>query len=139
MRSRTWIATGLAAAWLFAAPGAGFSRAGEHSHGHEKSTKATPHTFRQAGYPQCVSPVSMVSYNEHYSGGYVGGGKAHGGNGPCPHQGTWGWDYTPFRSTFLGWSQGRRYQGGTGSYTTDGPKPLEHITETIHGHFGGGD
>ena len=134
MRSR--MEARLALAVLLAS--GGLATAGDHFH-RPKSTTATPHTEKQAGYPGCVSPVSMVSYNEHYSGGYVGGGSAHGGSAPCPHQGTWGWDYSPFRSTFLGWSNGRRYQGGTGSYATDGPKPLEHIKETIHGHFGGGD
>jgi hypothetical protein len=143
MRSRSWIAAGLAALGLVVMPSTRTSLAGDLFHKHEKSTTATPHTFRQAGYPQCVSPVSMVSYNEHYSGGYVGGGKFLGGQEPCPHQGTWGWDYTPFRPMssriFLKWSNGRHYEGGTGAYATDGPKPLEHITETVHGHFGGGD
>ena len=116
----------------------------EHSHKHVKSTTATPHTIRQAGYPQWVSPVSMVSYNERYSGGYIGGGKFfHGGDEPCVHQGTWGWDYSPFRPMssriFLKWSNGRHYEGGTGAYATDGPKPMEHIKESIHSHFGGGD
>ena len=52
--------------------------------------------------PGRLSPVRLadrdrVSYNEHYSGGFVGGGKALGGHEPCPQEGTWGWDYTPFR------------------------------------------
>lgn len=41
------------------------------------------------------------------------------------NQGTWGWDETGGlhlrRRVILGWSQGRRYQGGTGAYRTDGP------------------
>jgi hypothetical protein len=116
----------------------------EHSHQHVKSTQATPHPMSQAGYPQEVSPISMESYNQHYNGGFIGGGKGgHGGHEPCLNEGTWGWDYNLFRPMssriFLKWSHGRHYQGGTGSYATDGPKPLEHITETIHGHFGGGD
>jgi hypothetical protein len=114
----------------------------EHSHKHVKSTEATPHTERQAGYPQEVSHFAMESYNQHYSGGFIGGGLGgRHGHERCANEGTWGWDYTPFRPMssriFLKWSHGRRYQGGTGSYATDGPKPLEHITETIHGHFGG--
>jgi hypothetical protein len=142
MRSRSWIAAAFAALGLIANPSTGTSLADdhEHSHKHVKSTTATPHTIRQAGYPYCVSPVSMVSYNEHYSGGYIGGGKFLGGDYPCPHQGTWGWDYTPFRpmssKIFLRWSNGRHYEGGTGAYKTDGPKPIEHIKETVHGHFG---
>ena len=146
MRCRNWIAAGLVALGLSAYPMSGTILAGddehvhEHSHGHPKSTEATPHTIRQAGYPHEVGPFAMESYNEHYSGGYVGGGNLFGGHGSCAHVGTWGWDYTPFRpmsqKIFLRWSNGRRYQGGTGAYATDGPKPLEHITETIHGHFG---
>ncbi len=141
MRERSWIAAGLVALGAVAGHSTRVALAGDHSHEHEKSTVATPHTLRQAGYPQCVSPVSMVSYNEHYSGGYVGGGKAHGGHAPCQNEGTWGWDYTPFRPMssriFLGWSHGRHYQGGFGAYATDGPKPIEHVKEAIHGHFGG--
>ena len=39
--------------------------------------------------------------------------------------GTWGWDETGChlfrRRVILGWSHGRKYQGGTGAYLTDGP------------------
>ena len=45
--------------------------------------------------------------------------------GPATGDGTWGWDETGRRHfrrrTILGWSQGRKYQGGTGAYRTDGP------------------
>ena len=136
MRSRIGIAAHLTTLGLLGNLTTGTTLADDHSHKHVKSTTATPHTIRRAGYAQDVSSLSMVSYNEHYSGGYVGGGKVHGGAEPCLHAGTWGWDYTPFRSTFLGWSNGRRYQGGTGAYAIDGPKPIAHITEAIHGHFG---
>ena len=129
---------------FFVSPNIGNAGADEPAHErkhHPKSTQATPHDFRQAGYPQCVSPISMVSYNEHYSGGYVGGGKGFGGHERRANEGTWGWDYTPFRPMssriFLKWSHGRHDQGGTGAYATDGPKPIEHISETVHGHFGG--
>ena len=30
---------------------------------------------------------------------------------------------------FLRWSNGRHYEGGTGAYATDGPKPMEHVKE----------
>ena len=143
MSSRSEFAASLVAVGLFAGPMIGVAPAGDHEHGHKhpKSTLATPHTFHQAGHPEVVSPIAMESYNQHYSGGYVGGGKAHGFHQRCANEGTWGWDYTPFRplssKIFLGWSHGRHYQGGGGPYATDGPKPLEHITETIHGHLGG--
>lgn len=141
MRSRDRIAACLATLGMVTGLSTGIALADDHAHKHPKSTVATPHTMRQAGYPQCVSPISMVSYNEHYSGGYVGGGKYHGGHEPCPHhEGTWGWDYTPFRPMssriFLKWSNGRHYQGGAGAYETEGPKPIEHLTEAIHAHFG---
>lgn len=143
MRDRIKRAASLATVGLLAGATIGTALGEDHGHHQPKSTTATPHTFRQAGYPQCVSPISMASYNEHYSGGYVGGGKAHGGQGPCPHQGTWGWDYTPFRpmssKLFLRYSNGRHAQGGTGAYATDGPKPIEHLTESIHSHLGGQD
>ena len=83
----------------------------------------------------------MVSYNEHYSGGYVGGGKALGGHGRCPQRRDLGMGLHAVPPDVLEdlpeWSHGRHYQGGTGAYETDGPKPIEHITEAVHGHFGG--
>jgi hypothetical protein len=149
MWSRSWIAMGvallglLANSWTRTVVADDHDHEHRHGHKHVRSTQATPHTMEQAGYPQMVSPLAMESYNEHYSGGYIGGGKAWGGHAGCANAGTWGWDYSPFHPMssriFLKWSHGRHYQGGTGAYATDGPKPLEHITETIHSHFGGGD
>jgi hypothetical protein len=146
MRCRSWIAAGLVALGLSANPMIRTTLADDdehvqkHSHKRPKSTEATPHDFVQAGYPHEVSQIAMESYNEHYSGGYIGGGSLFGGHGGCAHVGTWGWDYTPFhKRIFLNWSDGRRYQGGMGAYKTDGPKPLEHLTEKIHSHFGGGE
>ena len=143
MRNWSWIGASLVATGVFTGQVPGIVRADDHEHGHKhvKSTQATPHTLHQAGHPEVVSPIAMGSYNDHYSGGYVGGGKAFGGHSRCSNEGTWGWDYTPFRPMssrlFLGWSHGRHYQGGTGAYATDGPKPIEHVTEAIHGHLGG--
>ena len=133
----------IAAAWAALAVAAGgvSSQAGDHEHSHPKSTTATPHTFRQAGYPQYVSPLATESFNRRYSGDSIGGGQAFGGQGRCANEGTWGWDYTPFRPMsrrfFLGYSHGRRSQGGTGAYNAEGPRPIEHLTESIHGHLGG--
>ena len=60
---------------------------------------------------------------------------AHG-----PSEGTWGWDYVGGRSVgsriFINWSHRQRYQGGYGKYETEGPKPVEHLIETIHGEKG---
>ncbi len=146
MSRRNWIACSLMVFGLVELISNRSARADDrwhwHKHTHVKSTEATPHTMKQAGYPQDVSMIAMQSYNQHYNGGLIGGGKGgHGGHSPTLNEGTWGWDYNLFRPAssriFLGWSHGRRYQGGSGSYATDGPKPLEHITETVHGHFGG--
>ena len=139
MSHRSRIAAGLAIGAI-AASGPVIALGGDHSHESTKSTHATPHTHEQAGYPLCVSRLAHPSYNEHYTGGYVGGGKAIGGQGRCGQEGTWGWDYTPFRASghgvFLDWSHGRRYQGGTGRYATDGPHPIHAISEAIKEHGG---
>ena len=56
----------------------------------------------------------------------MGGGVPLGhGQGRQREDGTWGWDETGGqhfrRRIILGWSGGRKYQGGTGAYHTDGP------------------
>ncbi|WP_435009830.1 hypothetical protein P12x_001063 [Tundrisphaera lichenicola] len=146
MTCRSRIAAGLMALGFAAVLAPGTSLAEDHfaDHGliykskHQKSNVATPHTFHQAGHPECVSAIAHPSYNEHYSGGYVGGGTSHGGRGRCANEGTWGWDYTPFRPLspriFLNWSHGRKVQGGTRGYATDGPKPIEEFRESVHEH-----
>lgn len=70
---------------------------------------------------------ALPSDTGHYIGYYVGGGCGK----PCKAEprhvaeGTWGWDYqgwlVPHR-VMLDWWHGRRYQGGTGKYQSDGPK-----------------
>jgi hypothetical protein len=62
-----------------------------------------------------------------YVGYYVGGGCAQPRHAEprLPDEGTWGWDYQGWflpRRVILGWWHGRRYQGGTGAYKTDGPQ-----------------
>ena len=74
-----------------------------------------------------VPRFAIPSDTGHYLGYYVGGGAGH------PHkaeprrddEGTWGWDYQGWlvqRRVILGWWHGRRYQGGTGAYKTDGSR-----------------
>lgn len=95
---------------------------------------ARPRTACDAGYPFCLSKHAVPSDTGHYDGYRVGGGSAFHGDGPCVDEGTWGWDYTGIGSIVrLGWSHGRRYQGGYGRYQTEGPKPLERIKEHFHG------
>jgi hypothetical protein len=82
------------------------------------------HSHERAGYPMCVSGHAKATNGPSYVGYYVGGGSACG---DCPRrveEGTWGWDYEGVhlpRRVWLSWSHGRRYQGGTGAYKTDGP------------------
>lgn len=83
--------------------------------------------FRRAGNPQCVSWLATPSETPRYSGGYVGGGTAIGGEPRYECEGTWGWDYAGFKlpaRIWLRWSHGRRYQGGAGAYKVDGPNLL---------------
>ena len=94
-----------------------------------------PRTPADAGYPFCLRDHTAPSDNGHYDGYYIGGGTGrHHGDAPCPHEGTWGWDYTGIGSRVrLNWSHGRRYQGGYGRYATEGPKPIERLKERLHG------
>ncbi len=82
-----------------------------------------------AGWPQCVAPWARPSIGCHESGGYVGGGAPVRGDCRCPHEGTFGWDYHGrlfTKRVWLGWHHGRRDQGGTGAYRTDGPHFPHH-------------
>ena len=144
MFCRIRIAAGLAALGVWFLPANGLVRAAEdypfptliYQSKHVRSNVATPHTMHQAGHSEEVSMMSAPSYSEHYTGGYIGGGRGHGGHGRCQNEGTWGWDYAPCRQAsshiFLNWSHGRKYQGGTGGYATDGPISIAKIRE----HFG---
>lgn len=86
---------------------------------------------RRAGFPQEVSRFARPSDTGRYVGYTVGGGAGgRKGNQPFAHEGTWGWDYTGGlfqRRVILGWWHGRRYQGGSGAYGTEGPKVLPEI------------
>lgn len=85
----------------------------------------------RAGCPQSLRWLTIPSNTRFYGGYYVGGGVPVLGEGRYPHEGTWGWDYPGILFTkriALNWTHGRREQGGTGAYKTDGPK-LEHRRE----------
>ena len=78
-----------------------------------------------AGCAMLVRDRAICSNTRHYGGYWVGGGLPIKGEGPALNEGTFGWDY--FGLTFpkridLNWSHGRRYQGGTLGYRTDGPR-----------------
>jgi hypothetical protein len=83
-----------------------------------------PCQWERAGCPQNLRPHARPSYGPYFYGWWVGGGTAVGGDMPCLNEGTWGWDYEGVvpKRVWLLWSHGRRYQGGTGAYKTDGPK-----------------
>jgi len=90
----------------------------------KRHAKPIPHTQHRAGHPFLVSPHAEPSNTESFNGYYVGGGAAWHGEPRYLEEGTWGWDYVGghlSRNVFLQWSHGRRYQGGSGAYQTDGP------------------
>jgi hypothetical protein len=108
-----------------------------HFHRHDQGTpppgkpRDIPHTDERAGFPRIFAHHLEPSATSGGIGYYVGGGL------PLAHrqlrrrdEGTWGWDETGWhrlrRRTILGWSRGRKYQGGTGAYATDGP-PLPDV------------
>jgi hypothetical protein len=73
----------------------------------------------------------LPSSNRHNISYWVGGGAASWRRGDLPteDEGTWGLDYRGWiiqrRVNHL-WFHGRRYQGGSGAYKTDGPH-LPHL------------
>jgi hypothetical protein len=76
--------------------------------------------------------LARPSDTGRYFGYYVGGGSAFRGDERLPCEGVWGWDYGGFRFVpriDLLWNHGRRYQGGSGAYKTDGPRFLEEHKE----------
>jgi hypothetical protein len=82
------------------------------------------------GQPACrssyvlpIAPWARPSNTPDYVGYYVGGGCAWRGEPRFPDEGTYGWDYGGCyfaRRVWLLWCHGRRYQGGTGAYESDG-------------------
>ncbi len=78
--------------------------------------------------PHAVARYAIPSNTRHYTGGYVGGGTVLPGEARYDNEGTWGWDYSGLlpKRTWLNWSHGRRYQGGSGAYKSDGPKLKLH-------------
>ena len=86
--------------------------------------------FRRAGDPQCISPLAKPTESPHELGYYVGGGarqRSHHADDRRAAEGVWGTDYRGIiipKHVELGWWHGRRYQGGSGSYRTDGPRVL---------------
>jgi hypothetical protein len=92
------------------------------------------HTHARAGNPLRISPHASPTDTPAYIGYYVGGGSACGGEPRRVEEGTWGRDYEGLwlpRHVWLGWSHGRRYQDGTGSYEPAGHYVPDVIALTI--------
>ena len=106
-----------------------------HDHKHTPPVVTRPtRTVHDVGHPWSLRNRTAPSDNGHYDGYVIGGGTGAHGDGPCRHEGTWGWDYTGVGSRVrLNWSHGRRYQGGYGTYATEGPHPIERLKDRIHG------
>ncbi|MGA7500375.1 MAG: hypothetical protein WBX00_26890 [Isosphaeraceae bacterium] len=91
-----------------------------------------PHTDERAGWPRALAEHLQPSTTPGGIGYYVGGGVplGHGQPRRCD-EGTWGWDETGCHllrhRNILGWSHGRRFQGGTGAYAPDGPPIPDYI------------
>jgi hypothetical protein len=94
-----------------------------------------PHTDESAGYPRALARHIEPSATPGGIGYYVGGGVTLGhGENRSRDEGTWGWDETGGhrfrRRVILGWSGGRKYQGGTGAYRVDGHVPPDFVYGT---------
>ena len=94
--------------------------------------RSLTHTDERAGYPRALARHIEPSATPGGIGYYVGGGVALGHGEPQSRdEGTWGWDETGCqrfrRRVILGWSGGRKYQGGTGAYRVDGHVPPDVI------------
>jgi hypothetical protein len=86
--------------------------------------------LQRAGNPQCISPLAKPTESPREFGYYVGGGareRSRHADHRLPSEGVWGTDYLGIlipKHVNLGWWHGRRAQGGSGSYGTDGPRVL---------------
>ena len=105
---------------------------------HRPASQGTSRTRMSAPAGRALAEHLQPSTTPGGIGYYVGGGVplGHGQPRRCD-EGTWGWDETgcpwlPTRVRLL-WTHGRRYQGGTGAYVTDGP----HVPDRIAGFYGG--
>jgi len=87
-----------------------------------------PHTLARAGQPQRERRLSLPTYTPAYDAGWVGGGASFRGDSPRINEGVWGRDYVGLiypRIVWPHWLHGRRQQGGTGAYKSDGPRLIK--------------
>lgn len=135
--SRVAVGAGVYAWWLVLAIGTFRTLKADDAVPESKPPVAerVPHTHQRAGNPQEISPWANFGRTHRYGMGYVGGGAAGKHRYVRYHgEGTWGWDYINLlypRRTFLGWSHGLRYQGGSGQYSPERParpfRPPQHL------------
>jgi hypothetical protein len=131
------VAAALVSSWpASASAGHFFHRAGCE---HEERPHPTPdpgekrqfcHTHERAGNPLCLREHLQPTDAGDSYGYYVGGGGGHGSGPRCREEGTFGWDYTGIhfpRRVLLGWSHGRKFQGGTGYYGTNDPVEVKNV------------
>lgn len=96
-----------------------------------------PHDDCRAGLPRELGHHVEPTVTAGGTGYYVGGGASifHHAHPRRRNEGTWGWDDTGHHSfrhrVVLGWFHGRKYQGGAGSYATDGPHIPDPIASTV--------
>lgn len=78
----------------------------------------------RAGCPHHIAPWAICGQSPRDVGYYVGGGAVCRGEGRCLEEGVWGHDYQKFPGKLpwiaLGWHHGRKVQGGTGAYQSNG-------------------
>jgi len=95
--------------------------------------KACTHTQSRAGCPESNAWYARSAGSSAFVGYYVGGGNVLRGEARSAAEGTWGWDYQgfgPWRRVALSWTHGRRSQGGTGDYRTDGGRKFRTCLRT---------
>ena len=89
----------------------------------------------RADCPQAVACYARPGESSAFIGYYVGGGSVCRGECRDSVEGTWGWDYQghclPRRVALL-WTHGRRYQGCTGDYRTDGGPPVPDLPGSLN-------
>ena len=93
----------------------------------------------RSGYHGRVAWYALPTFTRAYTAYYVGGGQAVGGSCRRPEEGTWGVDYRglllPSRVN-LWWNHGERYQGGGGTYKTDG-HPVPDVPALFNSVYNG--
>jgi hypothetical protein len=129
------------------------ARCGGCSHGERPGPgpgrpRFLPHTDERAGWPRELGGHAEPTVTPGGIGYHVGGDTPAFGHGDRRRltEGTWGWDETghPWKRgrVILGWSHGRKQQGGAGRYATDGPHVPDPIAGTVarlRSRHGGGE